>query len=337
MSRQIFEPVEVGGLRLKNRLVRSATWEGVAAPDGSIDETTYAIYDELARGGVGLIITGFTSVAGNDRYFDGMMRLHDDAIVPQYAKLVDAIHGQGTPVLTQLALGGFYREDGTRVEPDGMTVEEVRLVERWFVNAAVRAKEAGFDGVQVHVAHFFFLSRFVSPAANHRTDEYGGSTENRARIALNIVRGIREEAPGLHVSAKVNSNDFTPGGLDEDGALELCRLLEGAGIDSIEVSGNGTSVAGVRAGRGEAYFMPFAERLASEVDAPVMLVGGLRSRETMQHVLDMTGIELLSLSRPLLCDPKFPNRLASGEVDESACVSCNACYSTIQHRCRFRR
>lgn len=337
MNRQLFESVEVGGLRLKNRLVRSATWEGIAAPDGRIDDVAYAIYDELARGGVGLIIGGFTSVAGNDCHFDGMMRLHDDALVPQYAKLVDVVHAQGVPVLAQLALGGFYRENGWQAEPDAMTADEIHQVERWFVNAAMRAKKAGFDGVQVHVAHFFFLSRFVSPAVNHRTDEYGGSTENRARIVLNIVRGIHKEAPGLHVSAKLNSNDFTPGGLDESEALALCRLYADAGLNSIEASGNGTSVAGVRAGRGEAYFMPFAARLASEVDVPVMLVGGLRSREAMQHVLDATDIELLSLSRPLLFDPAFPNKLANGEVDESACISCNACYSTIQHRCRFRR
>lgn len=135
MGKEIFEPIGVGGLSLKNRLVRSATWEGIAAP----------------------------------------------------------------------------------------------------------------DGVQVHVAHFFFLSRFVSPAVNRRADEYGGSSENRARIVCEIVRGIREEAPGLHISAKVNSCDFTPGGLDESEALALCRLYADAGLDSIEVSGNGTSVAGVRA------------------------------------------------------------------------------------------
>lgn len=158
--KQIFEEAELGGLKLRNRLVRSATWEGIAAPDGGIDDVAYEIYDELARGGVGAIITGFTSVSGNDEYFGGMMRLHDDALIPQYARLVDVIHAQGVPVIAQLALGGFYYElpngRSQRVEPDGMTPEEVRTVERWFVDAAVRAAAAGFDGVQIHAAHFFF-------------------------------------------------------------------------------------------------------------------------------------------------------------------------------------
>lgn len=300
----------------------------------------YGIYDELARGGVGCIITGFTSVAGNDRYFGGMMRLHDDALIPQYARLVDAMHAHGVPAIAQLALGGFYRESAggcsMQVEPDDMTQDEIKFVERQFVDAAVRAKVAGFDGVQVHVAHFFFLSRFVSPAVNHRNDEYGGSNANRARIVIEILQGIREAAPSLHVTAKVNSSDFTIGGLTNDDALEICRALADAGIDSIEVSGNGTSVAGVRPGRNEAYFAPFAARLAAEVDVPVILVGGLRSREAMQRVLDETDVELLSLSRPLLFDPEFPSKLESGEVSESGCISCNACYSSHEHCCVLR-
>ena len=136
-------------------------WPRAHKPSGGgIDERTFAIYDELSRGGIGLIITGFTSVAGNDRYFGGMMRLHDDALVVQYARLIDLIHQQGVPVVAQLALGAFYREDGRQTEPTGMTVEEIELVERQFIEAAVRAQAAGFDGVQIHVAHYFFLSRF---------------------------------------------------------------------------------------------------------------------------------------------------------------------------------
>ena len=152
------------------------------------------------------------------------MRMHDDALVPQYAQLVEIAHAQGVPIVAQLALGAYYRDDDTQVEPDGMTVEEIRKVERWFADAAKRAKAAGFDGVQIHAAHFFFLSRFVSPAVNHRTDEYGGDTEGRTRIVAEILRSIRESAPGLHITAKVNSDDFTPGGLNQVALGALQRL-----------------------------------------------------------------------------------------------------------------
>lgn len=207
-----------------------------------------------------------------------MMRLCDDTLVPQYARLVDLIHAQDTPVIAQLALGAYYRNTsvgGLQVEPDDMTTAEIAQVQQWFVDAALRAHAAGFDGVQLHLAHFFFLSRFISPAVNHRTDAYGGSTAKRARLALDILAGIRAAAPDLHISAKVNCSDFAPGGLMPEEALRFCHLLADAGIDSIEVSGNGTSVTGVRAGNGEAYFAPFAARLAGEVTTPIICVGGL--------------------------------------------------------------
>ena len=145
--KKIFEPVKINNLTLKNRLLRSATWEGVAGPDGSVTEQAYQIYEELAKGGVGAIITGFTSVARNDQYFGGMMRLCDDALIPQYQKLTDLIHAEGIPVISQLALGAFYREvrgHGVQVEPDDMTAEEIARVVRQFTEAARRAQFVRF-------------------------------------------------------------------------------------------------------------------------------------------------------------------------------------------------
>ena len=339
--KKIFEPVKLKNLTLKNRLVRSATWEGIAASDGSLTEETYSIYEELARGGVGAIITGFTSVAANDFYFGGMMRLSTDALIPQYRKLTDILHREGCPVISQLAVGAYYRPvsggRSVQVEPDGMTEDEVRQVIALFVEAAVRARKAGFDGVQIHAAHFFFLSRFISPAVNPREDAYGGSTEKRARILLEILRGIWKADPELHITIKINSSDFTHGGLDEEESLAICKILAEAGIDSIEVSGNGTSVAGVRPHVNEAYFAEFAARLAEEVNVPVILVGGLRSLDTMEKILNTTKIELLSLSRPLLREPDWPLLLKDGKSTESRCVSCNQCYSSRAHRCVFRK
>ncbi|MBQ7618262.1 MAG: NADH:flavin oxidoreductase, partial [Desulfovibrio sp.] len=326
--KHIFEPFAGQNLKLKNRLVRSATWEGAAKPDGSLVDELYDIYDELAAGGVGAIITGFTSVANNDHYFDGMMRLSSDALIPSYAKLVARVKSHHCPILAQLALGAFYRPYGEgfrQVEPDGLTVEEIALVREQFTTAALRAQKAGFDGVQIHAAHFFFLSRFISPYVNHRTDSYGGSTENRARLLLEILTSIKEVAPTLHVTMKINSSDFTPGGLEEEESLKICEHLAAAGLDSIEVSGNGTSVSGIKAHKNEAYFANFAATLAERIAQPVILVGGLRSRSTMESILNKTKIQLLSLSRPLLCEPDFPKRLQIESEAISKCLSCNQC------------
>ncbi|MBR7069919.1 MAG: NADH:flavin oxidoreductase [Oxalobacter sp.] len=330
--KKLFETARLGNLILKNRLVRSATWEGLALPDGGITDQTYEIYRELAKGGVGAIITGFTSVADNDQYFGGMMRLSHDGLIPQYRRLTELIHQENCPVIAQIALGGFYRGK-TLIEPDAMTGEEIREVIGLFVDAARRAKDAGFDGVQVHAAHFFFLSRFISPAVNHRSDDWGGSMENRIRILFEIIKGIRETVPGIHLTAKVNCSDFTYRGLEEPESLAVCKALAEAGIDSIEVSGNGTSVQGIRAGINEGYFAGFASMLARQVDIPVIAVGGWRSLKCMESALNETRIEFLSLSRPLIREPDLPGKMLRGESTVSQCVSCNACYATPSHRC----
>lgn len=337
--KKIFESVELKHLTALNRLVRSATWEGIAKPDGSVTEEAYAIYSELAKGGVGAIITGFTSVALHDYYFAGMMRLCDDALIPQYRRLVATIHAENCPVITQLALGAYYREAKGRylqIEPDDMTEDEIHLVVRQFVDAAVRASKAGFDGVQIHAAHFFFLSRFISPAVNHRTDVYGGSTENRSRILLEIMDGIRKAAPDLHITVKINGSDFAYGGLEEAECATICKLLDSAGIDSIEVSGNGTSVAGIKVHVNEGYFVPPAAKIAEEVSCPVIVVGGFRSLESMEAVLNQTKIEMISLSRPLLREPDLPNKMEADPTTVSKCISCNRCYSSPSHKCIFR-
>ena len=335
--KNIFEAVELNNLRVKNRLVRSATWEGIAAPDGSIGDDTYEIYRELAKGGVGTIITGFTSVATNDFYFGGMMRLSDNKLIPQYKKLVEIIHAEDCAAISQLALGAFYDKNFVEVSENNLSTENVREIIKMFVDAAIRAELCGFDGVQIHAAHFFFLSRFISPLINHRTDEFGGSTANRAKILLDILNGIKTSAPRLHVTIKINSSDFTSSGLEETESLLICKLLAAAGIDSIEVSGNGTSVGGIKAGVNEGYFANFAARLAEVVSVPIIRVGGWRSRQVIEKFLNDSKIELISLSRPLVREPDLPKKFLSGSSDVSKCVSCNACYRTPAHRCIFGR
>lgn len=177
----IFEEAPLGGLQLKNRLIRSATWDGLAEPDGSLNEEIYRIYEELAAGGVAAIITGFTGVTENDDVLPGKMLLTDDRLIPQYKELTDRVHQQGCPIFAQLALGNYIR-DGKNLQIDDLTSEDIEELKRMFADAAERAWKAGFDGVQFHAAHEYFLSRFFSPRYNHRKDEYGGTSVRRAKI-----------------------------------------------------------------------------------------------------------------------------------------------------------
>lgn len=337
--KKIFESYETHNLKGKNRLVRSATWENLATPEGGICAPSYALYEELAAGGVGTIITGFTSVDAHDRYFGGMMRLCRDELIPEYKKLADVIKNYETAVIAQLALGAYYAQgsDGRcrEVEIDYMTSEQIRDMINMFIQAGRRAAHAGFDGVQIHAAHFFFLSRFISPAVNHRRDEYGESNAGRSKALVDILNGIRKEAPELHISVKINSSDSLPGGLTEADSMEICKILAANGIDSIEVSGNGASRQGIRNPEDEAYFGIFAMELAEAVNTPVILVGGLRSKQVMEVLLRNSRIELLSLSRPLIRQPDLPRLLESWRTDKSDCISCNACYKTDGHTCVF--
>lgn len=338
--KQLFEKVQLNHLTLKNRIIRSATWEGAAMRDGSISEDIIKIYDALAQGGVGGIISGFTSVSDDDVYINGVMRLSRDENIAQYKRLTDVVHAQNCPIIAQLALGAYYKKmpNGKHIqmEPDDMSKEDILYVEQQFVDAAIRASKAGFDGIQIHAAHFFFLSRFISPATNHRTDEFGGSNQNRAKILFDILQKIRKSCPEHHITIKINCDDFVADGLTIHDSHEICKALAQQGIDSIEISGNGTSVRGIRPGVNEAYFAPLAIQLAREVNTPIILVGGMRSRAKMDALLAETNISLISMSRPLLREPNLPNLLREGKSTLSKCISCNACYNSHLHQCIFR-
>ena len=290
----------------------------------------------MVKGGVGGIITGFTSVDTNDHYFEGMMRLSDDILIPQYKKLTDIVHKENCPIIAQLALGAYYK-GSIEIPPNDMTQEEIKDVIDMFIKAAERAKKANYDGVQIHSAHFFFLSRFISPLVNQRNDNYGGSIENRTRILTEILRGIKAKNLGLHITLKINSSDFEEGGIDEEECIQICKIMEKEGIDSIEISGNGTSRSRIKPHINEAYFLKCAEKVAENVNVPIAFVGGIRSKKTIQNILDNTKIEILSLSRPLIYDPSFPKKMESGDIEDSKCVSCNGCYRSNCHRCVFKK
>ena len=318
----IFDNTEINNMKLKNRLFRSATWEALADENGHFDEELYRIYDELAAGGVGCIISGFTSVSDNNHYFGGMARLSNDGLIPEHKRLTDTVHKHSVPIIVQLSLGEYQNK-----EISELTDSDIGNIHKMFVSAADRAVLAGYDGVQIHAAHGFFLSRYISPAHNRRA--------NPEQLIIDIAKAIRANKPNLHITMKINSSDFMYGGLDENGSMRIC-LACAPYLDSIEVSGNGTSVSGIKAGVNEAYFKRFALALAEKVDIPVILVGGHRSVDNMNNVLNEGKIEYLSLSRPLIREPDLIDRWQRGECSPAKCVSCNMCYRTPAHKCIFR-
>lgn len=188
----------------------------------------------------------------------------------------------------------------------------------------------------LHAAHGFFLSRCLSPLYNKRQDQYGGTPGNRARILTEIIDAVREKIGNLHISMKINCYDFQIGGLSASDSRTICKLAELHGINSIEVSGNGASRSEVKAYINEGYFQAYATKLQKNIHVPVISVGGYRSVEYINKILNETPLKYISLSRPLIREPDLPNQWKNGNLTPSACISCNACYNTQGHECIFK-
>jgi 2,4-dienoyl-CoA reductase-like NADH-dependent reductase (Old Yellow Enzyme family) len=347
----LFEPTVIHGMSLANRFVRSATWEGMAATDGTSTGRLTGLVEQLAEGGVGLIITGHSYVSPEGQAGPWQMGIHNDSMVDGLIQMTEAVHRRGGKIALQLAHAGAHaaaslsgldavgpsvvHENGAAICRE-MNQEDIRRVVRAFGNAAARAQRSGFDAVQIHAAHGYLLSQFLSPAVNARTDEYGGALENRGRIVLEVLRSVRQAVgPDYPVLIKINSEDFREGGFSVEDMLELSTLLEQAGMNAIELSGGTNSKASryhpVRIGRvseeNEAYYREAARRFKQRIRVPLILVGGIRSLKVAEHLVAERTADYIALSRPLICEPDLVNRWKSGDTTKSACLSDNRCFN----------
>jgi 2,4-dienoyl-CoA reductase-like NADH-dependent reductase (Old Yellow Enzyme family) len=365
-SYRIFSEGAIAGLKTKNRLVRSATFEAAGTHEGMVTDTYVDFYKTLARGGVGTIITGWMSVAANGRSMHNHIGIWDDRFISGIKKAADAVHGEApdTVLISQIGHAGrniVSKNDMSEpVGPSavpvpvlkkrarGLTLEEIEKIIKQFVDAIVRVREAGFDGVQLHGAHGYLLSAFLSPYTNHRTDRFGGSLENRVRVVSDIVSGARKKVgPDFPILIKVNADDFMPGGIDITTFPALANKIEASGFDAIEVSG-GTwdclarteeelgffplplpeSRTRIDDPAKQSYFLPYAMLL--DLKIPVILVGGNRSVERIEGIFKNSPVDFMSLARPLIAEPDLPNRWLSGDGPGTArCQSCNACFLTL--------
>jgi 2,4-dienoyl-CoA reductase-like NADH-dependent reductase (Old Yellow Enzyme family) len=345
----LFETTVLHGLTLANRFVRSATWDGMAAPDGTCTGQLINTMVKRAEGGVGLIITGHAYVSPEGQASPWQMGIHDDATLLGLTQLAEAVHRKGGKIAVQLAHAGAQTrihgldaigpsvvyDNGSAVCRE-MSKADIDRVVCAFGEAAGRAKRTGFDAVQIHAAHGYLLSQFLSPALNRRTDEYGGSLANRGRMLWEVLRSVRQAVGSEYpVLVKLNSEDFAEGGFSLADMLELSATLEKAGIDAIEVSGgtmreaskHSPSRFGVLARENEAYHREAARRLKQRVQVPLMLVGGIRSLDVAERLVTEGTADYIALCRPLICEPDLVMRWRNGDTAKSLCVSDNRCFT----------
>jgi 2,4-dienoyl-CoA reductase-like NADH-dependent reductase (Old Yellow Enzyme family) len=349
---KLFSPYTLTGMELKNRFVRSATWEGMADGEGRVTPQLIECMTNLAEGGVGLIISGHAYVHPMGKAGMLQMGAYSDEMLPGLTQMADAVHAAGSKILLQLAHAGAcaaadeigetprgpsdIKVEGDRpVEARAMTLAEIAEFVEAFAAAAGRAKQAGFDGVQLHGAHGYCMSQFLSPFFNKREDAYGGSIENRSRLLLEVLQAVRETVGRDYpVHIKLNCEDFHEGGMSVEDMLHVAHMLKENGIDGLEMSG-GTILSGIlspvrvlKKDRDfeDVFYLEQARRLKAEVDLPLVLVGGIRSDSVMEELVEEGVADCISLCRPLIREPDLVKRLQSGETERSACISCNLCF-----------
>lgn len=324
------------GQVLRNRLAKSAMSENLAEKNLP-GEKLCRLYETWGAGGLGLIITGNVMVDGDELGEPNNVVLDNDKDLDKFRAWTSAAKKNGAQIWAQINHPGRQAPSAiSRVtvapsaiklkvgnlafrEPHALTDFEIRGIIKKFARTAELCKQAGFDGVQIHGAHGYLVSQFLSPLANVRGDEWGGSVENRMRFALEIVRAMRAAVgKDFPIGIKMNSADFQRGGFAEEDSIVVAKALEKEGIDLLEISG-GSYESSVMTGKGisestaarEAYFLPFAEKIRKAVKVPLMLTGGFRSTAAMNAALESGAIDVVGIARPLAMEPALANRLLS--------------------------
>ncbi|MCM0647149.1 NADH:flavin oxidoreductase [Clostridium swellfunianum] len=354
----LYEKAKLGNIIASNRFIRSATWENMASEEGHMTNELYELYEELAKGEVGIIITGYANIVKEEKPNAGMMGMYNDSFIDEYRKLTNIVHAHGSKIIMQLAYGGtkttYNVEDRiifapsevpdltTNVKGKPMSREDIEYIIEAFAEAGRRAKESGFDGVEVHGAHTYLINQFLSPYYNKRTDEYGGCLENRMRFLLEIYQRIREKVgTSFPILVKLTATEFFDGGLTFQETIQICKELERIGCDGIELSGNIHGKAKSMVGKifdghelvSEGYFIEYAKIISNETNIPIITVGGFRDITIIERILTETNIDFFALSRPLLTEPHLIKRWKTGDRTPAKCIRCSKCRTPEGNYC----
>lgn len=344
MENRMYSPFQIGKLTIANRLAASAMFE-YGAVNGQISEKIIARYEALAKGGAGLIITGMQGVRASACVAPIMVHTEYENYVQDMRKIAKFAHKEGAKLFVQLQHCGAktgkadnydkFSVSAVQVSDDCQyheaSKEELQKLAADYARSALRCKEAGVDGVQIHAAHGFLLNSFLSPSTNKRTDEYGGNIENRARLVFEIYEAIRAAVDkDFVIGIKFPFSDLKENSIQPEESLFVCRELEKRGMDFIEVSAGMVLDASPASfsprirENSEPPFLPFAAQLANEVHIPVISVCGYRSSEMVEKTLAETKIAAVSFGRPLVREPDLPLRWKK-DTSPAKCISCNAC------------
>lgn len=372
-----FSPATLGPITLRNRIIKSATFEGVM-PDGLVTRELIEYHRKVAAGGAGMNTVAYVAVSPGGRTNSGCIWMRDEAI-PGLRRLTDAIHAEGAKASAQIGHAGLVADsrsngvDGLapskrfnplsmRMTPAATEADLERVIED-FARTARGCESAGFDAIEIHLGHSYLLNSFLAPGLNQRTDRWGGSLENRARLARDVLRAVRDAVGDrLAIVAKLNMIDAISGGLKPDESLEVAKMIQSdETLDAFVLTGGSSLGNPMFLFRGdaprkdfaanlplflrlgfkmigrrfmpdmpfeEAYFEPLAQRFRDELDLPVILLGGINKLETIQRAID-EGFAFVQMGRALLREPDLLKKMQSGTQSEGVCIHCNRCMPSI--------
>lgn len=338
----------IGSVEIKNRFVMPAMGSGHSALDGTIGEETLCYYEARAKGGFGLIITEYCAVDEHGLGALNELRIYDDQYIPGFAKLVERVHRHGSKIFIQLHQGGQWSDPVISDYPcvsssplvwhirnkpvHELTTREVYEMIEKFTDAAVRAKKAGADGVELHGGHGYLIPQFMSARINKRTDEFGGDISARSLFPRLIIRGIKEKCgKDFAVCMRISGDETVPGGMKINEMCAMLKLIEKEGLDAVNVScglpsaykDTGRSIGGFRAPLG--FNVELAESVKKSVHMAVIAVGRLHDPAMCDAVIEDGQADFVALGRASLTDPEFPNKTAEGRTDEI--FPCTGCFS----------
>lgn len=349
-SRSLFDKIKIGSLELKNRLIRGALMQRFVGKDGVVTDEEADDLENVAKGGVAMIVTGMMAIDEHSAALPEMIRVYDERFEDTYRQVVRRVHENGSLLTAQLCHCGaraaaaqneILAPSAVKVGEAAareMTQAEIESVVESFAEAAEKCKSCGCDAVELHAAHGYLLSEFLSPYFNHRTDEYGGSLENRTRLLLQVVQAVRQSVgEDYPVLVKINGADYIEPGFTNEECVTVCQMLEAAGVTAVEISG-GASVsresAATRPGvklNTQGTYLTEAKAVAEAVKIPFIAICGYRDPDFMEKILNETSITAFLLARPIVREPALPARWQNGDRKPSDCLSCNRCF-VAEHR-----
>jgi 2,4-dienoyl-CoA reductase-like NADH-dependent reductase (Old Yellow Enzyme family) len=346
---RLFSPLRIGSLEIRNRILSSGH-DTVMAEGGLIGDRLIAYQQARAAGGVGLIVVQVASVHPSAEYTPHAISAMDDSCIPGFRRLAEAVHAEGAAIIGQIFHGGrelMDSEDGTlpvalapsvrpnerfHVMPRAMSVAEIRMLEAGFADAARRIRTAGLDGVEIVASHGYLPAQFLSPRVNVRTDEYGGSLENRVRFLRETIAQVRAAMdPGAVIGLRISIDERSTEGLTQDESLAALESLDrDGGPDYVSVvAGTSATLAGSdhivpAMTMANAYTAPLAAAARARLRVPVMVAGRVNQPQEAEHILELGQADAVAMTRALISDPLMPAKAAAGRLDEiRACVGCN--------------